>query len=156
MEKLAEEYSGNTYHLITKNCNHFCNDVCTRLTGKPIPRWVNRLARLGKDLIISYQFSQSHRYQQYDHKTKPLHDANATTRATIVTPCAQIITDSIHLQIEIIANIGFKTQWERTIWVEMMTLLFIICPCFISFWDLYDVRRLITTVVPVSVCVLQT
>ncbi|XP_021803510.1 deSI-like protein At4g17486, partial [Prunus avium] len=56
MEKLAEEYSGNTYHLITKNCNHFCNDVCTRLTGKPIPRWVNRLARLGKDFIISYQF----------------------------------------------------------------------------------------------------
>ncbi|KAF4353500.1 hypothetical protein F8388_013792 [Cannabis sativa] len=47
MEKLAEEYSGNTYHLITKNCNHFCNDVCIRLTGKPIPRWVNRLARLG-------------------------------------------------------------------------------------------------------------
>ncbi|XP_015884736.3 deSI-like protein At4g17486 [Ziziphus jujuba] len=47
MEKLAEEYSGNTYHLITKNCNHFCNDVCHRLTGKPIPRWVNRLARLG-------------------------------------------------------------------------------------------------------------
>ncbi|GFP87847.1 desi-like protein at4g17486 [Phtheirospermum japonicum] len=47
MEKLAEEYSGNTYNLITKNCNHFCNDVCLRLTGKSIPRWVNRLARLG-------------------------------------------------------------------------------------------------------------
>lgn len=49
MEKLAEEYSGNTYHLITKNCNHFCNDVCLKLTRKPIPRWVNRLARLGKN-----------------------------------------------------------------------------------------------------------
>ncbi|KAG7024432.1 DeSI-like protein [Cucurbita argyrosperma subsp. argyrosperma] len=47
MEKVAEEYSGNTYHLITKNCNHFCNDVCLRLVGKPIPSWVNRLARLG-------------------------------------------------------------------------------------------------------------
>ncbi|RZB58004.1 DeSI-like protein isoform A [Glycine soja] len=48
MERLAEEYSGNTYHLIQKNCNHFCEDVCVRLTGKSIPRWVNRLARLGK------------------------------------------------------------------------------------------------------------
>ncbi|KAK6912526.1 PPPDE peptidase domain [Dillenia turbinata] len=47
MEKLAEEYSGNSYNLITKNCNHFCNDACVRLTGKTIPRWVNRLARLG-------------------------------------------------------------------------------------------------------------
>ncbi|KAL6216059.1 PREDICTED: deSI-like protein At4g17486 [Fragaria vesca subsp. vesca] len=47
MEKLAEDYSGNTYHLITKNCNHFCNDVCLKLTERTIPRWVNRLARLG-------------------------------------------------------------------------------------------------------------
>lgn len=48
MEKLAQDYCGNTYHLITKNCNHFCNDMCLKLTGKPVPRWVNRLARLGK------------------------------------------------------------------------------------------------------------
>lgn len=50
MEKLAEEYSGNTYHLITKNCNHFCNDVCVQLTRRSIPSWVNRLARFGKKL----------------------------------------------------------------------------------------------------------
>ncbi|KAL8113583.1 deSI-like protein At4g17486 [Apium graveolens] len=47
MEKLAEQYSGNSYNLITKNCNHFCNDACLKLIGKPIPSWVNRLARLG-------------------------------------------------------------------------------------------------------------
>ncbi|CAE6008170.1 unnamed protein product [Arabidopsis arenosa] len=47
MEKLAEEYQGNKYHLITRNCNHFCNEVCLKLTQKSIPRWVNRLARLG-------------------------------------------------------------------------------------------------------------
>ncbi|KAM7275441.1 hypothetical protein ACFE04_017307 [Oxalis oulophora] len=47
MEKLATEYFGNSYHLMTNNCNHFCNDVCIRLTGKHIPSWVNRLARLG-------------------------------------------------------------------------------------------------------------
>ncbi|KAL9250954.1 DeSI-like protein [Drosera capensis] len=47
MEELAERYRGNDYHLIIKNCNHFCNDFCIRLTGNPIPGWVNRLARIG-------------------------------------------------------------------------------------------------------------
>ena len=48
MEELAGEYRGNAYNLITKNCNHFCNDACVRLTGNSIPGWVNRLARIGK------------------------------------------------------------------------------------------------------------
>ncbi|WCJ40410.1 PPPDE putative thiol peptidase family protein [Euphorbia peplus] len=47
MEDLADIYRGNAYNLITKNCNHFCNDACIRLTGNPIPSWVNRLARIG-------------------------------------------------------------------------------------------------------------
>ncbi|KAG5413004.1 hypothetical protein IGI04_000571 [Brassica rapa subsp. trilocularis] len=47
MEELADEYQGSKYHLITRNCNHFCNDVCLKLTQKSIPSWVNRLARLG-------------------------------------------------------------------------------------------------------------
>lgn len=47
IEQLSGKYYGDTYHLIAKNCNHFTDDVCLRLTGKPIPGWVNRLARLG-------------------------------------------------------------------------------------------------------------
>ncbi|KAH7547461.1 deSI-like protein At4g17486 [Ziziphus jujuba] len=47
MEELAEVYRGNAYNLITKNCNHFCDDACIKLTGNPIPSWVNRLARIG-------------------------------------------------------------------------------------------------------------
>ncbi|XP_051114632.1 deSI-like protein At4g17486 [Andrographis paniculata] len=47
MEHLSNKYHGDTYNLISKNCNHFTEDVCLQLTGKPIPGWVNRLARLG-------------------------------------------------------------------------------------------------------------
>ncbi|OVA01195.1 PPPDE putative peptidase domain [Macleaya cordata] len=47
IEHLSGKYHGDSYHLIAKNCNHFTDDVCQRLTGKPIPGWVNRLARLG-------------------------------------------------------------------------------------------------------------
>lgn len=47
MAELAKKYRGNAYNLISKNCNHFCNDACRKLTGNPIPKWVNRLARIG-------------------------------------------------------------------------------------------------------------
>ncbi|PKU64558.1 deSI-like protein At4g17486 [Dendrobium catenatum] len=47
MDELAHRYTGNTYNLISKNCNHFCYDACLRLTGNGTPRWVNRLAKLG-------------------------------------------------------------------------------------------------------------
>nr|XP_043635984.1 deSI-like protein At4g17486 isoform X2 [Erigeron canadensis] len=46
MEELGHEYKGTSYNLITKNCNHFCKDVCIRLTGNSIPSWVNRLAKI--------------------------------------------------------------------------------------------------------------
>ncbi|KAL8166069.1 hypothetical protein V2J09_007568 [Rumex salicifolius] len=47
MEQHASGYNGDSYHLIVKNCNHFCMDVCHSLTGKKIPKWVNRLAKIG-------------------------------------------------------------------------------------------------------------
>ncbi|XP_077217129.1 PPPDE putative thiol peptidase family protein [Tasmannia lanceolata] len=47
MERHSVNYNGDTYHLIVKNCNHFCKDICYRLTGNSIPKWVNRLARIG-------------------------------------------------------------------------------------------------------------
>ncbi|KAA8535049.1 hypothetical protein F0562_030052 [Nyssa sinensis] len=47
IENIASDYHGDTYHLISKNCNHFTDDISWRLTGRRIPGWVNRLARLG-------------------------------------------------------------------------------------------------------------
>ena len=44
-------YNGDMYHLIAKNCNHFCKDACYKLTGNSIPKWVNRLAGIGKPIF---------------------------------------------------------------------------------------------------------
>ncbi|KAJ6320745.1 hypothetical protein OIU76_006137 [Salix suchowensis] len=54
MEQHAASYHGDTYHLIVKNCNHFCKDICYKLTGKPIPKWVNRLAKIGTHLTVNF------------------------------------------------------------------------------------------------------
>lgn len=47
MEHQSSNYKGDAYHLVVKNCNHFCTDICYQLTGNRIPKWVNRLARIG-------------------------------------------------------------------------------------------------------------
>jgi len=46
MLRQCANYSCDTYGLIVKNFNHFSEDICNKLTGNSIPKWVNRLARI--------------------------------------------------------------------------------------------------------------
>ncbi|KAL1923645.1 uncharacterized protein VTP21DRAFT_8625 [Calcarisporiella thermophila] len=43
---ISREYTGVSYRLLTRNCNHFSSDLCRRLLGKPIPNWINRAAAI--------------------------------------------------------------------------------------------------------------
>eukprot|EP00177_Eucheuma_denticulatum_P004562 GFKZ01008302.1.p1 GENE.GFKZ01008302.1~~GFKZ01008302.1.p1 ORF type:complete len:225 (+),score=28.61 GFKZ01008302.1:71-745(+) len=45
---MSTVWLGNTYNLLTRNCNHFASDLCERLTGNAAPEWVNRLAWVGE------------------------------------------------------------------------------------------------------------
>jgi hypothetical protein len=47
LRELRDEFPPGSYDPIRKNCNVFSNALCFRLTGNPIPQWVNRLAELG-------------------------------------------------------------------------------------------------------------
>ncbi|CAG8449946.1 3263_t:CDS:10 [Ambispora leptoticha] len=47
IKELSEEFRGNTYNLLTRNCNHFSGELCKRLVGKSTPGWINRAAKLG-------------------------------------------------------------------------------------------------------------
>ncbi|CAA0827592.1 PPPDE putative thiol peptidase family protein [Striga hermonthica] len=68
MEHQSVNYNGNTYHLVVKNCNHFCEDMCYKLTGNRIPKWVNRLARIGS--VCNFILPEALK------TTKVRHDAN--------------------------------------------------------------------------------
>eukprot|EP00971_Amphidinium_carterae_P009910 195438-Amphidinium_carterae.1 len=45
--EVRAEFPGNSYDLVSRNCNTFSDALCTRLCGRNIPGWVNRLAGLG-------------------------------------------------------------------------------------------------------------
>eukprot|EP00633_Aureoumbra_lagunensis_P000897 CAMPEP_0197289084 /NCGR_PEP_ID=MMETSP0890-20130614/6285_1 /TAXON_ID=44058 ORGANISM="Aureoumbra lagunensis, Strain CCMP1510" /NCGR_SAMPLE_ID=MMETSP0890 /ASSEMBLY_ACC=CAM_ASM_000533 /LENGTH=367 /DNA_ID=CAMNT_0042760247 /DNA_START=38 /DNA_END=1141 /DNA_ORIENTATION=+ len=43
--RMAEKWQGSSYSLLTKNCNHFCEQVCLTLgVPEPFPAWINGLA----------------------------------------------------------------------------------------------------------------
>lgn len=44
-QRISEEWKGNTYHLLHKNCQNFANAFCQELGVRKIPGWVDRAAR---------------------------------------------------------------------------------------------------------------
>ncbi|KAK3729141.1 hypothetical protein QZH41_017393 [Actinostola sp. cb2023] len=47
IREMGSRYTGQSYHLVDKNCNHFTSELAQVLCGKNIPNWVNRLANAG-------------------------------------------------------------------------------------------------------------
>jgi len=47
ISQLLEDYPGDDYDLLRRNCCHFADDFARRLGAGKLPRWVQRLAKLG-------------------------------------------------------------------------------------------------------------
>lgn len=47
LREMSREWPGNSYDLLSKNCNHFCDALCERLGVQKLPAWVNRFANAG-------------------------------------------------------------------------------------------------------------
>jgi len=47
VSEMGREYPANSYHLTDRNCNHFATAFCEKLTGRGIPSYINRAARIG-------------------------------------------------------------------------------------------------------------
>ena len=45
--QLSDEFTGPSYNLLSRNCNHFTEEFVLKLTQKTIPTWINRAAKLG-------------------------------------------------------------------------------------------------------------
>ncbi|PIN12203.1 hypothetical protein CDL12_15193 [Handroanthus impetiginosus] len=107
IERQAANYNGDTYHLIIKNCNHFCKDICYKLTGKRIPKWVNRLAKLGSTFNCVLPEALKISDVQHQPKYEPYNDKEIEKRrlrssfnslSSIALRQKQLLTSSLFIQ----------------------------------------------------------
>ncbi|KAI3519493.1 hypothetical protein L1887_08662 [Cichorium endivia] len=63
LRELSREWPGNCYDLLSKNCNHFCNEFCERLGVPKLPGWVNRFANAG-DTAVEIAETTAVRFRQ--------------------------------------------------------------------------------------------
>jgi len=54
LDSLTSKYTGQSYHPIHKNCNHFSEEFCKLLLKKGIPGFVNRLAYMASWLLCVF------------------------------------------------------------------------------------------------------
>ncbi|KAJ1494469.1 PPPDE putative peptidase domain-containing protein [Baffinella frigidus] len=48
LARLADDFPGDSYDLVRRNCNHFANELCVALVAKKIPSYINRPANFGR------------------------------------------------------------------------------------------------------------
>ncbi|KAK6936796.1 PPPDE peptidase domain, partial [Dillenia turbinata] len=63
LRELSREWPGYTYDLLSKNCNHFCDEFCERLGVPKLPGWVNRFAHAG-DAAVEIAGNTAQRFRQ--------------------------------------------------------------------------------------------
>ncbi|KAK2963166.1 putative deubiquitinase DESI2 [Blattamonas nauphoetae] len=51
INQMKQEYQGDQYSLISRNCNFFSNDLCKRLCGKGLPSGINAPAQFASKLL---------------------------------------------------------------------------------------------------------
>ncbi|KAG6514353.1 hypothetical protein ZIOFF_024706 [Zingiber officinale] len=51
LRELSQAWPGQSYDLLAKNCNHFCDTFCERLSVPKLPGWVNRFANAGDTAV---------------------------------------------------------------------------------------------------------
>ncbi|CAN6709522.1 unnamed protein product [Malus baccata var. baccata] len=63
LRELSREWPGYSYDLLSKNCNHFCDELCERLGVPKLPGWVNRFAHAG-DAAMEVAGNTAERFRQ--------------------------------------------------------------------------------------------
>ncbi|CAM0913107.1 unnamed protein product [Alopecurus aequalis] len=96
MADLATDFPGDAYNLVSRNCNHFCDAACRRLVARArIPRWVNRLAKIGVAFTCVIPSSGGGAKQKVSRKGEPARVRSRSARQAAPPPRARTFFRSL-------------------------------------------------------------
>lgn len=109
---ISEEFTGPSYNLITRNCNHFSEEFVKRLVNKPIPSWINRAARLGDmfPCMVPWNWIQPPELAEEIDQDPLINDSRRSSTVSLLSPENQPLynENSPLLQNGLIANQKFQ------------------------------------------------
>jgi hypothetical protein len=79
--ELSDEFTGPSYNLLTRNCNHFTEEFVLRLNNKAIPTWINRAAKLGNmfPCVVPWDWIQPPEFEE--EADEQLHEQDEQARS---------------------------------------------------------------------------
>ncbi|KAI9674815.1 MAG: hypothetical protein M1817_001719 [Caeruleum heppii] len=99
--QVSEDYLGPSYNLLSKNCNHFTNALCQKMTGQPAPAWLNRAAGIGIALpcVVPREWIDAPDHETADGELLDVDEDEGDERARMLQPGderQQIPTADVH------------------------------------------------------------
>eukprot|EP00798_Chlamydomonas_sp_ICE-L_P027130 gene27130-2359_t len=116
--RLGQEFKGNKYHLLQKNCNHFATDLCLQLVGKPAPAWVNRLAGIAVMLhcLLPESLVPALQTPSMDHEAS----SSSTLLGSFVEHCSDSGFCRPFVLRRLYALLLSGGQWKMTFWLPKL------------------------------------
>ncbi|KAF4122325.1 DUF862 [Geosmithia morbida] len=116
VRSVSDEFTGTSYNLLTKNCNHFTSHLVEKLTNTPGPGWLNRAAAFGVAFpcIVPREWIEPPDYETIDGgallspDTDVFGDENARMlRSSDETPRL------VGSESSTMSEMGFEQGWDR-------------------------------------------
>jgi len=90
LQSMEEDWQGDGYHLLSKNCQHFCQEFCRLLNVAPVPEWVTALSASGAMLVHQAE----RRHQECTTLCCTSADAEGEGLPAVVIPMSAVFGDS--------------------------------------------------------------
>eukprot|EP00191_Tetraselmis_sp_GSL018_P023658 CAMPEP_0177628134 /NCGR_PEP_ID=MMETSP0419_2-20121207/31587_1 /TAXON_ID=582737 /ORGANISM="Tetraselmis sp., Strain GSL018" /LENGTH=632 /DNA_ID=CAMNT_0019129359 /DNA_START=92 /DNA_END=1989 /DNA_ORIENTATION=+ len=112
LRQMRDEWQGDSYDLLSRNCCHFCEEFCKRLGLEPLPRWLNRFAT-GADSAINAVQATCNQYGQAEH----------TTRCLLHRNCCKLLPHAFHIAVACFATSHSLLQQSGRVLLVWFSLL---------------------------------